>query len=59
MDRAIACLMTVVAAAGMTAYADGLEKPALQIATLSTPAGKAKDPAPPEGNAQESRETEA
>jgi hypothetical protein len=56
VERAIAWLMTVAAAAGMTAYADGLEKRSAQIATVSAPAGKAKDAAPPESDAKEPQE---
>jgi hypothetical protein len=42
----------------MTAYADGLEKRSAQIATVSAPAGKAKDAAPPESDAKEPQEAE-
>ena len=46
MERPLAWLMTVVAAAGMTAYADGLEKVSPPAASVSAPAAKAKAPAP-------------
>jgi len=57
MERPIAWLMTVVAAAGMTAYADGLERPRAQIAAVSAPADKIKAPTPGESGPQEIPET--
>lgn len=51
MERPIAWLMTVVAAAGMTAYADGLERPSEPAASVSAPRAKAKMPAPRDDDA--------
>ena len=59
MERAIAWLMTVVAAAGMTAYADGLERPRTQVTLASTPAVKAKTPAPQEDGAPQTAAAES
>ena len=47
-ERPIAWLMTVVAAAGMTAYADGLEKRSQPAASVNAAAARAGTPAAPD-----------
>lgn len=46
MEQPIAWLMTIVAAAGMTAYADGLEKRSATPVAVEAPPAQAKVSSP-------------